>query len=64
MGKKEILMFKEVEQAYGHHVLKNALQMTTDDIRFNKIVFGKRTSSRDFMDVFFKSLRLCIKVGV
>lgn len=60
MGKVELVIFKTVKNQYGGNVLKEALKMTTDDIKANNILLGKKTSSLDFMVVFYRSLSLCI----
>ena len=39
-----------------------ALDATTHDIKFNRIKFGKTTNSREFMRIFYASLKICLGV--
>ena len=59
----EIDIFKMVEENFGENLLKEALKITTDDIKANNISLGKKTSTKEFMGIFFKSLKLCVKIG-
>ena len=52
---------KSVEKKYGKSVVSRALEITTQDIKFNRIGFGKVTKSVDFIRIFNRSLSLCIR---
>lgn len=51
-------VFKLVECKYGKQVLKDIVEMTEDDIKFNRVAFGKRTSSIEYMKIFKRSLNI------
>lgn len=51
-------VFKLVECKYGNEVLKDVMKMTDDDIKANRVAFGKRTSSREYMNIFKRSLNI------
>lgn len=61
MGNKELVQFKSVALQFGDKILKDALDITSKDIQFNRVSFGKRTSSNEFMKIFFRSLSLCLR---
>ena len=52
---------KSVEKKYGKEVLGQALEVTSQDIKFNRIGFGKVTKSVDFIKIFNRSLSLCVR---
>lgn len=52
---------KNTEVRYGKKIVTDALNITTEDIKFNKIGFNKITGPREFMDIFERSLNLCLK---
>lgn len=52
---------KVVEKKYGKSVLDQALDVTTQDIKFNRIGFGKLTKPVDFIKIFNRSLKVCLK---
>ena len=62
MGNNEILCFKNAIRLHGRLIVKTALDMTTQDIKFNRIGFNKRTSKSEFMKIFFRSLDLAVRV--
>lgn len=49
-------VFELVEFKYGNEVLKDVMKMTDDDIKANRVAFGKRTSSKEYMKIFKRSL--------
>lgn len=51
-------LFKAIENKYGKLALKTILNMTEDDIKANRIAFGKRTSSKEYMNIFKRSFRI------
>lgn len=51
-------VFKVVECKYGNEVLKDVMKMTDDDIKANRVAFGKRTSSKEYMKIFKRSLSI------
>lgn len=61
MGKDEIKEIEGVIKEYGSKVLKRVMEMTTADIKANRISFSKRTSSKDFMDIFHMSLNTYLR---
>lgn len=52
---------KAVEKKYGKSLMVQALDVTTQDIKFNRVGFGKLTNSVDFIKIFNRSLKLCIR---
>ena len=52
---------KAVEKKYGKSVVSQALDVTTQDIKFNRIGFGKLTNPVDFIKIFNRSLKLCLR---
>ena len=50
------------KRLYGNKMVSKALDAATHDIKFNRIKFGKTTNSREFMRVFYASLRICLEV--
>lgn len=64
MKMNELLIFKMVEDSFGRNFLKEVFKITTDDIKANNIGLGKKTNARTFMQVFFKSLKLCVETEV
>ena len=60
----EIDIFKMVEENFGENLLKEALKITTDDIKANNISLGKRTNNIEFMNIFFRSFKVCITTGI
>lgn len=59
MGNDELYLLNDTKQNCGETIFKDALQMTTDDIKFNRIGFGKKTNSKEFMTIFFRSVDIC-----
>lgn len=50
--------FRSVESKYGRLALITILDMTEDDIKANRIAFGKRTSSKEYMKIFKRSFKI------
>lgn len=61
MGIKLLKLIKVAEICHGKKAVTEALNITTDDIKFNKISLNKTTGPREFMDIFERSLNLCLK---
>lgn len=61
MGIAEIQAFKQVILLHGKKVLNVALDITEKDIKANRVAFNKRTSSKEFMAIFYRSLDLCLR---
>ena len=50
------------KRLYGNKMVGKALDAATHDIKFNRIKFGKTTNSREFMKIFYASLKICLGV--
>lgn len=61
MGNDELKFFKRVETEHGKQALKEAMDMTTQDIKFNQIGFGKVTGKHEFMGVFCRCLNIVVR---
>lgn len=61
MGNDELYLFNMVKEDLGEEVLKQAMEMTTQDIKFNRVGFGKKTSTKQFMNIFFSSVDICLR---
>lgn len=61
MGNDELYLLNDTKKRCGEKIFKDALQMTTDDIKFNRIGFKKRTSNKEFMTIFFRSVDICAR---
>lgn len=61
MGNDELYLLKYTKENCGKKLFSAALQMTTDDIKFNRIGFGKKTNSKEFMTIFFRSIDICAR---
>ena len=61
MRSRELKLIKIAEICHGRQAIKDALEMTTQDIKFNNIKFNKITRNKEFMDIFERSLNLCLK---
>ena len=61
MGIAEIQAFKEVIKKRGKDTFNRALDITEKDIKDNRVAFNKRTSSKEFMTIFYRSLDLCLR---
>ena len=62
MPSKNLKFIKLAEKLYGKKAVSNALDAVTQDIKFNRIGFGKLTNAKDFMNIFYASLRICLEV--
>ena len=56
MGNIEILIFNNIKNIGGKAALDKAMEVTTDYIKTNRIALGKKTSTREFMTIFDRSL--------
>ena len=61
MGKAEIKEIECVLKEYGSKVLNRVMDMTTADIKANRIPFDRRTSSKDFMAIFYMNLNVYLR---
>lgn len=61
MTSKNLKFIKLAEKLYGKKAVSNALEVTTEDIKFNRVGFGKLTNARDFMKIFYCSLKICLR---
>lgn len=62
MGNDELICIKNAEILHGKETVKTALEITFEDIKFNRVGFGKLTTRKYFMDIFFKSLTVARQV--
>lgn len=62
MTSKNLKFIKLAEKLYGKKAVSNALDAVTQDIKFNRINFNKKTYSKEFMNIFYASLRICLEV--
>lgn len=58
MNFSQFKLFSLIEIKYGKTVLKDIINMTEDDIKANRIAFGKRTSSKEYMRIFKRSFKI------
>ena len=61
MGIAELQAFKQVEILHSKNILNMALDITEKDIKANRVAFNKKTSSKEFMAIFYRSLDLCLR---
>lgn len=61
MGNSEMKVFEHIKSKHGDEVFKAAMDITSKDVIANNVNLGKRTSSKQFMSVFFRSLNLCLR---
>lgn len=61
MGNDELYIFNRLKGMGKEGFLKEAMEMTTEDIKANRIAFNKKTSAHEFMTIFFRSLNLCAR---
>lgn len=58
MNFSQFNLFNLIEIKYGKDVLKDIMNMTEDDIKANRISFGKKTSSKEYMRIFKRSFKI------
>ena len=61
MTSKNLKYINLAKKLYGKEIVNNALEVTTEDIKFNRVGFGKLTNARDFMKIFYCSLKICLR---
>ena len=61
MTSKNLKYINLAKNLYGKEIVNNALNITTEDIKFNRLGFRKLTSARDFMKIFYCSLKICLR---
>jgi hypothetical protein len=53
---------KLAEKKYGKKFVLSALDITFDDIKFNRVGFNKITKPVEFKKIFNRSLKLCLSL--
>lgn len=51
-------LFSLIENKFGKNALKLIVNMTEDDIKTNRVAFGKKTSSKEYMRIFKRSFKI------
>lgn len=52
---------KNTEACYGKKIVDEALNITTQDIKYNRVNYNKTTGPKEFMSIFKRSLNLCLR---
>lgn len=61
MRSRELKLIKVAEICHGKKIVDKALNITTQDIKYNRVNYNKTTGPKEFMSIFKRSLNLCLR---
>ena len=61
MRSRELKLIKVAEICHGKKIVDEALNITTQDIKYNRVNYNKTTSPKECMSIFKRSLNLCLR---